>query len=151
VEFFNNVWCFMKLRSRTRHFWRVFVFTTNHMILSTVNPMKCPQKANQNRDQNTRSDHGFGWIFEGISSDLRTGILCGWWWTQKHFRNEEYVASASWNIKNYWKKSTWVSLQKVGSQIQRIPELSTKKKVLFVFRFSDEFSVLVVVRIFQYV
>ena len=45
---------------------------------------------------------------------------------------------------------TKVSLQKVGSQIQRIPEISTKK-VLCGFLFSDEFSVLVVVRIFQYV
>ena len=47
-----------------------------------------------------------------------------------------------------WVTHLLVSLQKVGYQI---PEISTKKLVLFVFLFSDEFSVLVVVRIFQYV
>ena len=37
-----SFWCFMKLRPRTLHFWSVFVFTTNHMVLSTINPMKTP-------------------------------------------------------------------------------------------------------------
>ena len=44
-----------------------------------------------------------------------------------------------------------VSLQKVGSQIQQILVISTKKYRLFVFLFSDEFSVLMVVRILEYV
>ena len=78
------------------------VFTTNHMLFPSVNPIKCSQKANQNHDQNTKKDDQTltktldcydSYCVEYFG--LRSTISCGWWWTQKHVRNDEYVTSAS--------------------------------------------------------
>ena len=76
MDFFNKFWCFMKLRPRTRHFWSVFVFTTNHMVLSTINPR-------QHDDIRHKTPVFWSWfwlafwcLFDGLSSDLRTGIPC---------------------------------------------------------------------------
>ncbi len=86
VEFFNNFWCFMKLRPRTLHFWSVLVFTNNHMILSTVNP---------NIQHIIIECFGHGLVgflsvlvgfLRTFHRILRTGIPGGWWWTQKHLK-----------------------------------------------------------------
>ena len=118
MEFSNNVWCFMKLRTRTLHFWSVFVFTNQPNGIVDHKP----QDNTMIYDTKPQCfGNCFGWlfecIFEDLSSDLGTEIPFGWLVNTKTLQKWRVRVLSFIKHQKLLKNSTWawsyVNLKKV--------------------------------------